>query len=189
MKIIVFLVPNVIDCDYFLCKHNGNYKWFIKLYMFVIALWHNELHIHKRYFWNKQPRKARYRLYCQVVITFFCHNFHQYPSGEWVTLKLWFCTVTPAWIYFTSIIVLLLLLLLLLLLILLFIFYIRAYRDTWTLLVLEFFLVISESTRLFPLLISLRLIYSFLLQSCCAKMLTSLAKAWLHENKYCANLW
>jgi len=66
----------------------------------------------------------------------------------------------------------------------------NVFRHLWMLLVFEFFLLVSECPPSFPSLVpTVRLLYSFLLQTLCAKMLSSLRNAWLYKNRFCTNLW
>ena len=66
----------------------------------------------------------------------------------------------------------------------------NVFRHLWMLLVFEFFLLVSECPPSFPSLVpTFRLLNSFLLQTWCGKMLTSLGNTWLYKNRFCTNLW
>jgi len=124
-----------------------------------------------------------------IISILFFYTFHLSPSREWVTLKTLFLyiDINVNCRYQQHCLSLLLSL---------FLFYIRAYgnknsaRRLWMLLVIEVFFVISESSPSFPtLILTHRMLESFLLQTCCLQISTSLGDAWLHKNSFFANLW
>ena len=122
-----------------------------------------------------------------ISIIFFFRTFHLSPSREWITLKTLYLdiNISVSWCYqhlwIRTIIIIF------------FILRTCFWRYKMFSGVSEYFWYSSSSSKfqnVLPLFHhSSRLLHSFLLQTWCAKMFTSLGNAWLYKNRFCTNLW